>query len=327
MNTIPSMSVEIPSEKLGPPGVKGELHFLDMTEKETRSDTERFHDTTKRPFKLAARLAKTPQLTDNIKSFFDQNDGSSYLHIPTEYVMSRVHCPDGMFEIKKNEQGEQSLIEFECEAAGASEAKEKFLRAVLPFIDYQAYLANCPLFIATIRVEDCANLRTSIDYTAPYRAVVMNPHIKLLQPELAPVYALYRDAKNSHSAFYSFLCFHKILEGLLGTMRADLRARATKMKIDLTPRRDMVPDADEIAPTFRKYVDKPIKTFFDDVMTPQFRNAVAHFITKDGSVLNLSSPKEVEHYNSIIFISELCVRAVIQGHETWLTELEISRNP
>lgn len=165
-------------------------------------------------------------------------------------------------------------------------------------------------------------MRTSIDYTAPYREVVINSHIKLLRLELAPVYALYRDAKNSHSAFYSFLCFHKILDGLLGTMRANLRTRAAKKKIELTPRRELVPDAAEIRPAFKAYVGKPIKTFFDDVMTPQFRNAVAHFITKDGSVLNLSSPQEADRYNSILYISELCVRAVIQGHEAWLAELE-----
>lgn len=322
MSTGLPMSDEITSEKLGPPGVKGELHVLAMMQNETRSDTERLTDSTPRAFKIAARLAKAPQPTGNIKGDFGPNDGSSYLHIPADYVISRVRCPDGMFEIRKNEQGEQSLIEFECEATSTTEAKAKFLRAVLPFLDYQAFIANCPLFVTTIRVEDAANLRTSFDYTAPYRAVVINPHVKLLPPELEPVYALYRDAKNSHSAFYSFLCYHKILDGLLGTMRANLRARAAKRRIELTPRRELVPDAEEISPTFRNFVGKPIKAFVDDVMTPQFRNAVAHFILKDGSVLNLSSPQEADRYNSILYISELCVRAVIQGHESWLAEME-----
>jgi hypothetical protein len=116
MSTVLPMSDEIATEKLGPPGVKGELHVLAMMENETRSDNERLHDNTQRPFKIAARLAKAPQPTGNIKGDFGPNNGSSYLHIPPDYVMSRVRCPDGMFEIKKNEQGEQSLVEFECEA-------------------------------------------------------------------------------------------------------------------------------------------------------------------------------------------------------------------
>jgi hypothetical protein len=325
MSTDLPLSDWITVDKLGPPGVKGELHVLAMMENETRSDTERLHDNHHRPFKIAARLAKAPQPTGDIQGNFGPNDGSSYLQIPNDYVMSRVRCPDGMFEIKKNELGEQSLIEFECEANSTAEAKAKFVRAVLPFLDYQAFLANCPLFVTTIRVEDAANLRTSIDYTAPYRAVVINPHIKFLPPELEPVYALYRDAKNSHSTFYSFLCYHKILEGLLGTMRANIRTRATKKKIELTPRRELVPDAEEVPYVFRDYIGKPIKIFFDKVMTPEFRNAVAHFIAKDGSVLNLSSPQEADRYNSILYISELCVRVVIQGHEGWLAEIDAAK--
>lgn len=319
------MSDEITVDKLGPPGVKGELHVLAMMENETRTDIERLHDKTQRFFKIAARLAKAPQPTGNIQGDFRPNDGSSYIQIPPDYVMSRVRCPDGMFEIKKNELGEQSLIEFECEANSLIEAKAKFMRAVMPFLDYQAFLANCPLFITTVRVEDATNLRTSIDYTAPYRTVVINPHIKFLPPELEPVYALYRDAKNSHSTFYTFLCYHKILEGLLGTMRANLRTRAAKKMVELTPRRELVPDTEEIPQTFRNYIGKPIKAFFDNVMTPQFRNAVAHFIAKDGSVLNLSSPEEADRYNSILYISELCVRVVIQGHEGWLAEMEAKK--
>lgn len=322
MNNDPHMSNVISFEKLGPPGVKGELHVLAMMEHETRSDTERLMDKTQRLFKIAARLAKASQPTGNIEGDFGPNDGSSYLHIPHGYVMNRIHCPDGTFEIKKNDQGEQSLIEFECEASGTEEAKAKFLRTVLPFLDYQSFIANCPLFVTTIRVEDTANLRTSFDYTAPYRSVVINSHVKYLHPELWPVYALYRDAKNSHSAFYSFLCYHKILDGLLGTMRANLRTHAEKKNIKLTPKRDLVPDAPEIHVTFKNFIGKPIRTFFDSVMTPQFRNAVAHFIQKDGRVLNLSSPEEAERYDSILYISELCVRVVIEGHEGWLAEME-----
>ncbi len=320
-----SISEEISLDKLGPPGVKGELHILAMMENEIRTDTERLLDNTQRSFKIAAQLAKAPQLTCNIQGDFHPNDGSSYLQIPPDYVMSRVRCPEGMFEIKKNDRGEQSLIEFECEANSTAEAKAKFIRAVVPFLDYQAYLANCPLFVMTIRVEDAANLRTSIDYTAPYRTVVINPHIKFLPPELEPVYALYRDAKNSHSTFYTFLCYHKILEGLLGTMRANLRSSAAEKNIELTPRRELVPDAEAIPQTFRNYIGKPIKAFFDNVMTPRFRNAVAHFIAKDGSVLNLSSPEVADSYNSILYISELCVRVVIQGHEGWLAEMETKK--
>ena len=236
-------------------------------------------------------------------------------------VIARKIARQGMFEIKKNGRGEQSYVEFECEAEGVPQARALFLGAVLPFLDHQAYLANCPLYVAAVRIEDPTNLRTSMDYVSPYREVVINPHVKTLHTELSPVYALYRDAKNSHSDFYTFLCYHKILDGLLGSIRAALRARAAKKKLLLSQRRDLVSVSEHISPAFQSWVGKPIKTFFDDVMTPQFRNTIAHFITKDGAVLNLSNPQQMDRYASILYISELCVRTVLETHEVWLSEL------
>ena len=83
----------------------------------------------------------------------------------------------------------------------------------------------------------------------------------------------------------------------------------------------MVPSSVDISPDYRSWSGKPIKAFFDDVMTPQFRNAIAHFITKDGAVLNLSAPDQMMRYANILYVSELCVRVVLETHETWLQEL------
>jgi methylamine utilization protein MauJ len=44
--------------------------------------------------------------------------------------------------------------------------------------------------------------------------------------EMKPVYAMYREAKNTDSDFYKFLCCYKIMEGLLGKMLANAFARA-----------------------------------------------------------------------------------------------------
>ena len=321
MNTTVEPSTSIPVEQLGPAGIRGELHVLAISENETRTDEAKLSDSTLREFKVCARLGKAPSPAGNINGDFTPEDGDSYLHIPSEYVLSRVRCREGMFEIKKNSKGEQSFVEFECKAEGIVQAKELFLKAVLPFLDHQAYLANCPLFVSTVRVEDPTNLRTTIDYVSPYRKVVISPHVKTLHTELAPVYALYRDAKNSHSDFYTFLCYQKILDGLLGTIRSNLRARATKKKFQLSQRRDLVPTSSYISPEFQSWSGKPIKTFFDDVMTPRYRNAIAHFVTKDGAVLNLSAPDQIARYASILYVSELCVRVVLETHETWLQEL------
>lgn len=49
-------------------------------------------------------------------------------------------------------------------------------------------------------------------------------------------------------------------------------------------------------------------------MTPQFRNAIAHFIARDGSILNLSAPSTITKHAEIMYVSELCVRKLIESH-------------
>jgi hypothetical protein len=319
--SAPSLSIDLSPDQLGPAGLRAELHILDVVVGEHRSDEERLQDSSLRTFVVSALLGQSYPPPGNIKVNFDATDGESYIRIPDQYRHSRVRSADGIFEIQKNARGEESLIRFECEARSVREARELFLKIVLPFFDHQAYLANCPLLVTKIKVEDPHNLRVSLEYISPYRDVTISPHLKVLHAELAPIYALYRDAKNSHSDFYAFLCFHKILDGLFGSLRTKLRTMAVKQKRQLTVRRDLVPASEDIAAEHQCWIGKPIKSFYDTVMTPQFRNAVAHFITKDGAVLNLSSPKEMGRYAAIVFISELCVRTAIDTYITWLAEL------
>lgn len=311
----------IPIEALGPAGIKGELHVLAIMENEQRSDESRLRDNSVRKFNVAALLSKAPVATEGIKGDFTPEDGGSYLFLPDGQVMARVRCSEGMFEFKKNSKGEQSLVQFECEANSTGEARRKFSKVVTPFVDYLSYVANCPIVLTTLRIEDPTNGLTAIEYVSPYRKAIFSQSISHLHSEMAPVYAMYREAKNSHSDFYAFLCYYKLLEGLLGAVRNDVFVRAKKLQVVLEKRKDLVPASQHIAHQFQSYVAKPIKLFFDDVLTPQFRNAVAHFITDNGSILNMSAFEHAKNYAEVLFVMELCVREVIQSHSALLDGL------
>lgn len=321
MDTSTSPKTQIPVERLGPAGVRGELVIVTIMENETRRNEDRLSDSTPRPFKVFARLGKTALVADSIKGDFGPEDGESYLLLPNEVMAGRARLNDGMVEFKKNIKGEKSLVEFECIVTSLSDAKSTFLDFVLPFLDYQAYLANCPIFVQSIRIEDVNNQVQSIDYVSPYRTTIINQHLIKIHNDLAPVFAMYREAKNSHSDFYKFLCYHKIMDGLLGTLRSRVKKQARKLKIELQGHRDLVPDDTGIASTYRCHIGTPIKKFFDDVMTPKFRNAIAHFITKDGAILNLSAPSTMFKHAEIMYVSELCVRKLIESHQQLLEQL------
>jgi hypothetical protein len=321
VNTNPSLDAQISVDRLGPAGIRADLVIVAVMENESRRDVDRLHDTTPRPFKVVARLGKTALAADGINGDFDPEDGESYLSLPDEAVASRVRLDGGMMEFKKNAKAEKSLVEFTCTAISLSEAKSKFLDFALPFLDHQAYVANCPIFVQSIRIEDANNQLHSIDYVSPYRTSAISQHLIEVSKELAPVFAMYREAKNSHSDFYKFLCYHKIMDGLLGTLRTAVNQRARKLNIALRRQGDVVPDDPEIAPIYRDHIGTPIKAFFDNVLTPRFRNAVAHFITKDGSILNLSSPSTMLKHAEIMYVSELCVRTLIESHQQLVSQL------
>lgn len=319
--TTNTPSATIPFDKLGPAGVAGELVVVSIMENETRRDEDRLHDKIERPFKVFAKLGKTALVADGVKGDFGPEDGESYVVLPPEAVAGRARWGGYMMEFKKNNRGEKSLIEFECMATSLREAKAAFLKFSLPFLDHLAYSLNCPIFLQTVRIEDIHNQVQSIDYVSPYRRAPVTQPIIEIAAELIPVFAMYREAKNSHSDFYKFLCYHKILDGLLGTLRASINSRARKQNVELVKRKEFVPDDAEIAPTYRKYIGTSIKSFYDGVLTPQFRNAIAHFITKNGAILNLSDPSSIERHAEIMYVSEVCARAMIQSHIDLMQQL------
>jgi hypothetical protein len=123
---------------------------------------------------------------------------------------------------------------------------------------------------------------------------------------------------NSSSNFYKFLCFYKILEALLGPLRAKAMQAAKKKEQKISLPRLTLPASGALHPNQAKYVGTPIKKFLDDVLTPQYRNAVAHFVTDEGGVLHMGQPEHIDEYARIIHACELCVREVIAAHEALL---------
>ncbi|KAL0630434.1 hypothetical protein Q9L58_010719 [Maublancomyces gigas] len=326
MTQLNTTSTAIPSEDLGPAGIPGELQVLDIFADEMRLDVDRLRDMTRRQFKVAALLAKSETVAGDIKLRFDVNDGSSFLLVPKETKFSQVRCSEGMFELRKNSSGEHSLVDFECEAVSAVDARRKFILAVLPFLDYLTFKVDSPLFVTSLRIEDVKNQVRTLDYVSPYQTATINPHESNLFPELMPIFALYREAKNSGSNFYKFLCYHKLLDGLFGVMRANLFKQAKDKSVTLTRQRELVPDSAAMPASFRQYSGLRIKEFLDGTLTPRFRNAVAHFVTDDGMILNMSSPDHIDNYSDVLYVTELCVRVAIESYQSMLIELHMENN-
>jgi Methylamine utilization protein MauJ len=311
-------SLKIPDEQLGTPGARIELHIVPRFEGDEAPDV--LANITKRLFRVSARLAHAPSIIGQIRADFTEGDGDSFLMLPNEATQLRIDTAEGCFYIRSNKARQLSLIEWECRAISVRDARTRFIEAVYPALDHFSYSHNVPLFVAMVRVFDVTHQSTHIECNAPYRLQVVPNSMNRLFLDMKPIYAMYREAKNSDSYFYRFLCCYKIMEGLLGGMRASVFERAKKSEIQLTSERDIVPDNEDLAPEFKLYVGKSIKVLFDNVLTGKFRHAVAHFTTEEGA-LHISSAMALDKYASVALIADLCARQLIASHERLLTKL------
>lgn len=320
VETPPRISSKVPIEKLGPPGIRSELHILALFPDDQRSDRARLTDTTERKFTVRAQLSKFPPSSEEISGSFTSEDGTSYLSAPPNTSFFQIDTPQGQFIIRKNTSGELSFIKFSCLCTNANDARQKFLTGVMPLFDHLSYVGNIPIYIALLKIEDRSNDNQIIEYTGPYRKVVLNPHVGKLFDEMQPIYAMYHEAKRAQSEFYRFLCYYKIMEGLLGVLRSNVFQQAKAKGFRLPNIKEVVPNVPGVD-VHRAYVGKRIKLFFDKVLTLQFRDAIAHFITDDQVILNMSHPENIYKYADIMLVTELCTRALISSHEAFLTAL------
>jgi hypothetical protein len=286
-----------------------------------RTSEERLTDASLRSFKVACRLSKHRQEDYSASAAFSEKEGESFLVSPPNVDRYSAVSSAGAFGIKRNEKGELSFVEFECEASGINEARLKFAEAVFPFLDYLSYAGNVPLQVAMIRVEDIKNQITTFNFTSPHQPAAVHTHHQEIAPQMKPVYALYREAKNATSDFYRFLCYFKILEGLLGRFRSEAYKEARRKGVSLQWRDERVPDDATLDPRYQQYAGKSIKKFFDDVLTREFRHAVAHFVTDKGAVLHTSDLQQIGRYASIMHTCEVCVRIVIASHADALRQI------
>jgi hypothetical protein len=315
-------SITLAREALGPPGVRALIHVVpEFAGRRTPSDEEILSDSSERKFVVCGSLSKAPEFMEGIRADFSERDGSSYLVIPSAASQLAIDVPQGRFHARKNEAGELSYIEYECSANHWGAARFKFIDAVYPALDHWSYKYGVPIYVKVIRAYDTKNHTTHIEFTGPYRNGILEDAHNMLFVEMRPIYSMYREAKNSESDFYKFLCYFKIMEGLLGKMRAKLIKRAKSRDRGLIFGEDLVPDDEHIPQEFRSYVGKSIKAFFDKALTGKFRHAVAHFITTDDRVLHVSAPADLHSYATVSYVCDLCVRTLVTNHERLLAQL------
>ncbi len=308
-------SLKIERERMGPSGIEGYLIIVDKLRGDKRTDEEQLRDKEEREFEIECAVGKNISISDEIQCSIPEGFGESFLLMPKEEEEAFIKTYQGEYHIRKNTNDEISLISLVCHARSWQEAFNKFFSGITPFLDFFAYRAGVPIVIQKIFCKDRKNNLSVVSYRTPYPNVILEPHAGQFREEFFALYSLYREAKNSFSNYYRFLCYYKIMEGIFGYLRPMLMSKAHKQEIKIVTHKELVPAHPEL-------VGKPIKTLYDNELTHEYRNTVAHFILKRGALLNLSDYYEAVKFADIILLSELCAREVLKTQHDYHIQFE-----
>jgi len=315
--------VEMRLEEGYAPGSPLFFHIVPIFGEKSDDSADAVNDQSIRHFIVTGLLSKQPIIVGHagrVDGDFAPDDGASYLKTSSGATAQRFDTPLGSFMGKPTKSGEMGLLEFECDTTNAREAKKKFVEVVSLGLDHLSYIYNVPMVVATVRVFDPKHQSTYIAFSSPYKGGVVRDHGATLYIEMKSIYAMYREAKNATSEFYRFLCLYKIMEELFGKTRGRLVRQLKAKGVVINTVNDLVPDDPYFPTHLKKHVGKTIKWLYDNVLASQFRNAVAHFATDQGT-LDVSSPAEIDRYASMAFVADLCVRHLIHIHEKLLVKL------
>jgi hypothetical protein len=226
------------------PGVPG--MNLDLVIQAGYSDRESLKNVSNLPgqYKVLFTLHRSgyPLRAELMISSSEQLEGDSHLAIATpavKYVDGRSYDVDKlMFEAttdnghfvfhgQPNKKGMLGTVETEpFEAQHFGDAALRALHAVAPTLSIMSAALDVPVSVYQMEVIELRTNTRRISLKTPFRDVLgWIPALESVTAEQQKYMSLYREALNSNSDNYSYLCFYRIIEGLRNR-REQLRKKA-----------------------------------------------------------------------------------------------------
>ena len=312
--------IQLEHDRFGCPGIDNYIIIEDVLKDDKRRDEDRFKDDSLREFEVIGSLARFLPFTEDIKCSVAEGEGTSYFLMTEGSEKAKVSTPFGNYHLQPNGRGELATIRHVSSFSTWQAAIGNFISGISPFLDRLSFVANVPVVFERVHCRDRKNDLHIVSYKTPYSPITINPHEGQIQKPLLAVYALYREAKNSSSNYYKFLCYYKILEGIFRELRPNLMSKAHEQHISITTRKEVVPRHDELVRFNSQYIGRSIPEFFDKELTHKYRDAVAHFSLKDGRFLFTSDYNWASMFAQIVLVVEICTREVIKTQELYYEE-------
>lgn len=287
----------------------------------SKTDEKKLKDKSKRKFELRLLLSKDQMFNSKDLEIEPQLGGSFFL-LPKNKKKIIINSTKGSFTLHKNERHELSMITANINIFSFEEAFSLFFQMVSPFLDQLSFTFNIPIIIYRIGCKDLKNDLYIYNWVVPYTTTHFSKPNNNAPEELIPILALFREAKNNSSNFYKFLCYYKILEGIFRHIRPKLFKDAKEKAISIEVKKEKVEDYEFLSSEQKPYIGKSIKSVFENYLTNQYRNTVAHYFSNHGIILNVSDYYSNFEFNNVLLLTELCVIKVIENQLDYFEQLK-----
>jgi len=317
--------IKIPGDKMGVPGT----HRVTIIATHSSQDSDprsALDDKSVRKFTCLAILSKKHVWLETIDGTENLDQAGSFLTTKDDSDKPFVNSKSGKIFFEKNSNSEICKASCEIETTSIHQARFLFSESLIPVLDFICVRANVPILVEKIHIKDTKNSLQSFDTTWPYQKKVLPPEILWVEDELASAYALFRESKNNISPYYKFLCHYKIMESMYKKIRPDFFTKAKREKIEITKTKELVPDHPDILNWHKEFIGKPISTLFQNELTKDYRNAIAHFLLNDGNFINISRGEIRGKYDKIVSVSEICAFILITNQEKMFEEYRSKKN-
>jgi hypothetical protein len=211
-------------------GLPGEQHWI-WAVKARRGDPQPMGGLTGRPgpYRITVLLARPNyrELSESQQSFLGALKGDSHLAVsrpamePAEERAAPkifAETPEGRFEFTAiaNDAGYMGKLQSEpFDALSMDDAERKGYRAVAPALSSVSAHLDIPLHIEQIEVQELKTGNQKVRIENPFKRVPMFIGVPAtLVDEFCHYASLYREALNSNSPIYRYLCLYKIIEAI-----------------------------------------------------------------------------------------------------------------
>jgi hypothetical protein len=212
-------------------------------------------------YKVVFTLARPGRpLTDEYNISFEGGiQGDSHLRLPPGKAVEltvQTSAGERTFVIRPNESGFMAKVEIAAiHGENFVEAERAAYRAVAIMFSVWSMYFDVPVWVSQIDSTELATGSARVSYVTPFPAVrfASPPEGAIDSEEFRGLASVYREALNSNSPVYQFLCYFKIIEALLSRrVRLAKEAKDRNEPVPTYPSR--LPETDEEAEAWLKSI-------------------------------------------------------------------------